>query len=253
MKCATFVSPDALVTTDRGRKPMSEIFPGERVLTRKGELRRVAEVLTKEVDSICQARDAKGTSLDTTADGCFLTTPWYNDNPERHTWETLDKILPRNSSFVCFNGECFLGVPGYKQLPKQVPKTKLYSLAVRDADNFIASGFVVRARQETASQEEILAFIRNFKGAETTFLTGCCYWFAFILQERFGGQMLYYPAPGHFVQEIGGCLYDVTGDVTQAFANEHPPVIWKDVPGSDISWYRYVLNDCVDKQERPEC
>ena len=192
---------------------------------------------------------AKGDiTLGITPDGKILAAPWYNDNPERHTWESLDKFQPRKSSFVIFNGEAFLGVPGYKSFPMEKPKAELYSLAVRDADSFVANGFVVRARQAAASPAEILDFIRNFKGAEEPFLTGCCYWFAFILQERFGGQMLYFQSPGHFVQKIDGRLYDVTGDVTENFTNEHPPVVWAGLHSTDSSLYRCVLRDCIDKQ-----
>lgn len=41
-------------------------------------------------------------------------------------------------------------------------------------------------------REEILSFISEFAKARETFMTGCCYWFAWILQERFcGGEILY--------------------------------------------------------------
>lgn len=51
-------------------------------------------------------------------------------------------------------------------------------------------------------KETVLGFIKHFKGSEDVFLYGCCYWFAFILQERFGGTMMYEPIENHFVQEI---------------------------------------------------
>ena len=41
-------------------------------------------------------------------------------------------------------------------------------------------------------KEEILSFISEFAKAREPFMTGCCYWFAWILQERFcGGEILY--------------------------------------------------------------
>ena len=45
----------------------------------------------------------------------------------------------------------------------------------------------------------ILDFISHFKDAQDTFLYGCCYWFAFILNERFGGTTMYLPVENHFV------------------------------------------------------
>ena len=43
----TYVKAETRITTDRGAKPIAEIYPGEHVLTRTGGLRRVAEVLTE--------------------------------------------------------------------------------------------------------------------------------------------------------------------------------------------------------------
>lgn len=73
----------------------------------------------------------------------------------------------------------------------------------------------------------ILNFIQNLKGSEKVFLNGCCYWFAFILQERFGGNMMYEPVINHFIQEIGGRLYDASGDVTEQYTTEYL-MFWAD-------------------------
>lgn len=94
----------------------------------------------------------------------------------------------------------------------------------------------------------ILAFIQNFKGSEEVFLNGCCYWFAFILQERFGGNMMYEPVINHFVQEIGGRLYDVSGDVTEQYTTEYL-MFWADMEGSYPSLYRRIIRDCIRKEE----
>ena len=52
--------------------------------------------------------------------------------------------------------------------------------------------------------QDVIDFISHFKGAEETFLHGCCYWFAFILQERFHEHgylvdIYHDPVVGHFV------------------------------------------------------
>lgn len=49
------------------------------------------------------------------------------------------------------------------------------------------------------------------------FTCGCCYWFAFILCERFNATIMYDPVMNHFAARIDGRLYDITGDVTDKF------------------------------------
>lgn len=65
----------------------------------------------------------------------------------------------------------------------------------------------------------INTFINNFKKSnpqaiEKAFTEGNCYWFAKILEVRFGGVILYNPVEGHFVwghPEYG--IYDITGRI----------------------------------------
>lgn len=65
--------------------------------------------------------------------------------------------------------------------------------------------------------ERVCHFIEHFHGSEDVFLHGCCYWFAFILRERFGGSIMYDPVAGHFMIMIGTRLFDVRGDVTDQY------------------------------------
>ena len=66
-------------------------------------------------------------------------------------------------------------------------------------------------------KEDVLAFIKHFQNEGTikTFTNGCCYWFAKILEQRYfwhGGAKIYYnPIDNHFVCEVGGYFYDITG------------------------------------------
>lgn len=43
------------------------------------------------------------------------------------------------------------------------------------------------------------------------FTKGFCYYFAVILQERFGGEIVYEPIEGHFYCAIGNAYYDYYG------------------------------------------
>lgn len=88
----------------------------------------------------------------------------------------------------------------------------------------------------------ILAFIKAFHGAETVFTTGGCWWFSYILQGRFhGARPIYLPAPGHFVTDIDGRLYDATGDVTDEYADASK------VPWSEMGQYDRNARDAVER------
>lgn len=60
-------------------------------------------------------------------------------------------------------------------------------------------------------------FISGFKTSPDPFQNGYCYYFAHMLQRRFGGNILYEPVRGHFVLGLAGHLYDSTGDVTDTY------------------------------------
>lgn len=67
---------------------------------------------------------------------------------------------------------------------------------------------------------EVNRFIQRFtehgSQVEQCFTQGCCYWFAWVLTERFPGSEIVYDAIGnHFAAKIGGRAYDITGDVTE--------------------------------------
>ena len=82
-------------------------------------------------------------------------------------------------------------------------------------------------------ENEIQEFIRGFKRYDRsdvlikTFLEGYCYYFAVILQERFGGEILYEPIEGHFITKIGCSYYDIRGDVTNLY-NASPNLLHKE-------------------------
>ena len=115
---------------------------------------------------------------------------------------------------------------------------------------------------------EIEDFISHFHGAEDTFLHGCCYWFARILEQRFiathACTILYEPIEGHFVarlatrvfwklddngeyviDEDATRLYDVRGDVTEMYGGKELINVRK-LRGTDPSWYRHLMRDCRD-------
>jgi hypothetical protein len=68
----------------------------------------------------------------------------------------------------------------------------------------------------------VLKFISKFKkynsdALEYTFMNGYCYYFSIILQERFGGEILYDQIEGHFLFLYKDNLYDIRGNVTHLY------------------------------------
>ena len=68
----------------------------------------------------------------------------------------------------------------------------------------------------------IIKFISKFKSynpeaVEYIFTNGFCYYFSIILQERFGGEILYDQIEGHFLLLYKDNLYDIKGNVTNLY------------------------------------
>jgi hypothetical protein len=74
---------------------------------------------------------------------------------------------------------------------------------------------------------DIETFIRDFRNYGTgeeiikCFTEGYCYWFAFILKNRFPEGEIYYNTMNHFVFKYNNRLYDITGDCTNKWDNEY--------------------------------
>lgn len=90
--------------------------------------------------------------------------------------------------------------------------------------------------------EEISAFLKRFHQYSTVdevFTKGCCFWFAAMLVFRFSGRLMYDPVEGHFVTEIEGRLYDITGDVT----GKYNVLAWENI--NDEPYKNRIIRDCI--------
>ena len=108
------------------------------------------------------------------------------------------------------------------------------------------------------STDEVVNFIRHFKGSEDVFLHGCCYWFALILHERFGLEIVYEPIEGHFLatkmfveyNNDGSASYryrryDIRGDVSDMYrGHEVYSIDW--LKEYEPTWYDHIMRDCRD-------
>lgn len=97
-------------------------------------------------------------------------------------------------------------------------------------------------------KQTVLNFIRHFKNAQITFLNGCCYWFCYILNARFGGETYYEPIEGHFIQMINGDFFDVRGEVTHLYQDKKSLIRWDGYENIDPTHYRHIVRDCVKKE-----
>ena len=92
----------------------------------------------------------------------------------------------------------------------------------------------------------VLAFIHHFQndGTKNVFTSGCCYWFARILYERFKSEydlvkIMYDPVANHWVTQIVNRLYDITGDVT----SQYHVIDWDDY--SDTIHKARLTKQCI--------
>lgn len=90
--------------------------------------------------------------------------------------------------------------------------------------------------------ESVLKFIGRF--GDCDWLTGNCYYFAAILEKRFGGVICYDTSHGHFVTRIDGEYYDYNG----VYRPDKPDAVveWSWFCTYDPLQYGRVLRDCVE-------
>lgn len=101
------------------------------------------------------------------------------------------------------------------------------------------------------TNKEILYFIKEFSSfgndVRDCFTRGCCYWFAFILYERFKpyAKIYYNDIENHFACKIGKNLYDITGNCNNLYENDWEP--WNTFKLIDSSLAKRIERDCVLK------
>ena len=95
-------------------------------------------------------------------------------------------------------------------------------------------------RTMVSTIEHFLARFHLADDVDTVFTNGCCYWFAVILHCRFPDSTLMYDqVENHFVTQIQGRLYDITGDVTEKYQVEH----WDAL--DDELLKKRIVRDCI--------
>ena len=97
-------------------------------------------------------------------------------------------------------------------------------------------------------KNEVMKFIDRFTygekqaSVEECFAHGCCFWFAHILVSRFPhGMLVYDQVMNHFGCLIGDRVYDITGDVTDAYHWEP----WVLAYTNDPDRAKRIERDCI--------
>ena len=97
----------------------------------------------------------------------------------------------------------------------------------------------------------VIRFINEFTGGGRNeqvincFMNGCCYWFAKILKDRFAhSDVMYSDRENHFGCRIGRRVYDITGEVTNAYDWEP----WADFIYREPRQAALITQGCILKE-----
>ena len=108
---------------------------------------------------------------------------------------------------------------------------------------------------------KIEQFIDNMKEVfpeelETVFYRGYCYWFAFILAERFKGTIWFNSKIIHFATKIENDMYDIYGKVRPGICpvtgiedySENDWIEWSNFQINHHEAVESIVNSCIKKE-----
>jgi len=120
---------------------------------------------------------------------------------------------------------------------------KFCSAVGNTIEEAIAEAEIVAMLLLEIKEEEVLSFINNFDSSADLFQHEMCYWFAFILKERFCGEIYYNPVDNHFATKIKGTLYDSLGKLG---GDGFEP--WEEFKKKDELETKRIIRDCIEKR-----
>ena len=93
---------------------------------------------------------------------------------------------------------------------------------------------------------------------ESVFYRGYCYWFAFILAERFKGTIWFNPKIVHFAAMINEDLYDIYGKIIPGICpvngdedfSENNWVEWSEFQLNHHEAVESIVNSCIKKERQ---
>ena len=90
---------------------------------------------------------------------------------------------------------------------------------------------------------EVLDFIKRRFPNDCNWMDGNCFYFAKILNIRFGGTIWYDTIYGHFVIKIDDVMYDWQGVVDDN--KKHNYVYWNRFDNYDTTQQQRIIRDCI--------
>lgn len=98
--------------------------------------------------------------------------------------------------------------------------------------------------------KEILDFINRRFPTDSNWLSGNCYYFAKILQLRFGGELYYDLVDGHFLLMLNGRFYDWSGyrseyNVESSSRDFNYVIKWNEYEKIDPLHYERIVRDVI--------
>ena len=88
--------------------------------------------------------------------------------------------------------------------------------------------------------QEVLDFIKRRFPIDCRWLDGNCYYFALLLQMRFGGNIYYDYLIGHFYLKFNCENYDYGG-----IYKPQSEIPLDELKEKDPTWYNRLVNDCI--------
>lgn len=120
---------------------------------------------------------------------------------------------------------------------------------IRFVQKMKTSRFVENELKQHMSDTAYMAIQKVYdRPIKEVFTQGFCYWFAYILNQKYKGNIQYLPLDNHYVffDYISDRYYDITGNVSESVLQK-PCVNWDDYRKLDIVHAKRLQNNCIDK------
>ena len=183
--CAGFpcFTGETLVRCDDGYKLISDIEPGDMVLTHRGRYRRVIACMSHLADNVIEIEEKRGISVRCTEDHPFLAFDEEEmiacrDPKEWDEWVRADDLVGKKEYYAAVLGEFMLASVGDANgfesddfvityvTEKRYLKGEhiVYNLEVEEDNSYTANGFAVHNCQSFSSAGKRQGFNDNYKG-----------------------------------------------------------------------------------------
>lgn len=208
------------------------------------ELAKAVEQFNKHGRHICWLDKPSGELSMSLSDAAGkVQNIWIEDGTVKGVVDLLDTPNGMIAQTLLDTG-CGLSL-GVRMLGTGDPETNEFHL-----DRILDVG-ILPSPAKPVAESEILRFIDGMynDGTYRVFTEGYCYWFAYILVERFrryaSACIMYNQVLGHFAASINNVLYDITGKIDNTEGWEKWDVWRKNEP----VYRKVVERDCILKNE----